>query len=156
MRVSRKVKPREKLWASLCVALLLLLTACQTQTSQGSNNPLYQIPAQNQYGSPGANSNSNGLQVSPHNKQPRTPTSSFNSGATPGPVPAGNGPIPAAFPRFFSFGVMSPPVTASTLDGMRSTNGAAFTFRYQYLTGGANTGRGWETWQKPAGQCAAD
>jgi hypothetical protein len=37
---------------------------------------------------------------------------------------------------------------------MRTRNGSAFTFRYQYLTGGVNTGRGWETWQQPTGQFA--
>src|SRR5579872_3174771 len=159
MRISRDVKPREKLWASLCVALLLLLTACQANTGQEANNPLFQIPVQNQYGSPVASSSPIGLQISPHNGQPATPTKgttgTYNTGASPGPVPTGNGPIPAAFPHYFSFGVMSPPATASALDDMRSTNGAAFTFRYQYLTGGANTGRGWETWQQPAGQFAA-
>lgn len=158
MRISRDVKPREKLWASLCAALLLLLTACQANTSQRNNDPLFQIPAQSQYGSPVANSSPIGLQISPHNGQPGTPTKgttgTYNSGMPPGPVPTGNGPIPAAFPRFFSFGVMSSPATASALDDMRSNNGAAFTFRYQYLTGGANTGRGWETWNQPAGQFA--
>jgi hypothetical protein len=146
MRVSRGVKPQAKLWACLYTALLLLLTGCQANASQGSNTPLVQSPA---------NSGSGGVQITPHNGQSATPaTGTFNSGASPGPVPAGNGPIPAAFPRYFSFGVMSPPASVSALDDMRSRNGAAFTFRYQYLTGGANTGRGWETWQKPAGQFA--
>src|SRR5579859_1146374 len=94
MRISRNVKHREKLWASLCVALLLLLTACQANTSQGSNNPLFQIPVQNQYGSPAANSSPIVLQILPHNGQPGTPTkgvtSTYNSGSPPGPVPAGN------------------------------------------------------------------
>jgi hypothetical protein len=158
MRISRDVKPHEKVFVCICVALLLVLTACQSNSSQVSNNPILQIPAQIQDGSPSANSSPGGLQISPHNGQHATPTngttSSYNSGASPGPVPTGNGPIPAAFPRYFSFGVMSPPATASALDGMRSNNGAAFTFRYQYLTGGANTGRGWETWQQPTGQFA--
>jgi hypothetical protein len=37
---------------------------------------------------------------------------------------------------------------------MRSRNGAAFSFRYQYLTGGVNTSNGWEHWQQPSGQFA--
>jgi hypothetical protein len=49
---------------------------------------------------------------------------------------------------------MNPPGQASVLDDMRSRNGAAFAFRYQYLTRGVNTGRGWETWQSPKGQFA--
>lgn len=49
---------------------------------------------------------------------------------------------------------MSPPGTAYLLDEQRSTNGTAYAFRYQYLTGGVNTGKGWETWQAPRGQFA--
>src|SRR5579859_2172410 len=101
MRVSRDVKPQEKVWVSLCVVLLLLLTACQTDTSQGSNNALFQIPAQSQSGSQSANSSPIALQIPPHNGQPGTPTKgttgTYNSGAPPGPVPAGKGSIPAAF-----------------------------------------------------------
>ncbi|HEU5227247.1 MAG TPA: hypothetical protein VFU49_05490 [Ktedonobacteraceae bacterium] len=66
----------------------------------------------------------------------------------------GVGGIPAAFPRYFSFGVMNAPGAVAALDNMRQTNGAAFTFRYQYLSGGVNTGHGWETWNQPAGQFA--
>ena len=62
----------------------------------------------------------------------------------PGPVPQGQGSVPPAFPHYFSFGAMNPPGSASQLDDMRSRNGAAFSFRYQYLTGGVNTGNGWE------------
>lgn len=155
MRVARAVKPRANLWACLCTALLMLLTACQASTSRGSNSSLYQIPAQQQYGSPGANSGPGGLPLTPHAGQSTLPVNApFNSGAPPGLVPVGNGPLPAAFPRYFSFGVMSPPGTVSALDDMRSRNGAAFAFRYQYLTGGVNTGSGWETWQQPVGQFA--
>ncbi len=76
------------------------------------------------------------------------------AGAPPGPVPSGAGTIPAAFPHYFSFGVMSSPGGAGDLDSMRSSNGATFAFRYQYLSGGTNTGHGWETWNQPAGQFA--
>lgn len=66
----------------------------------------------------------------------------------------GVGGIPAAFPHYFSFGLMNAPGSVTALDDMRQTNGAAFTFRYQYLSGGVNTGHGWETWNQPAGQFA--
>ena len=156
MRVQRDVKPQAKVFAGICVALLLLLTACQNGAGQSSDNAMPQIPAQIQQGNIPANSSPIALQITPHNNghSSTSTTGSYNSGASPGPVPTGNGQIPTAFPRYFSFGVMSPPSTASSLDDMRSTNGAAFTFRYQYLTGGANTGRGWETWQQPTGQFA--
>ncbi len=62
--------------------------------------------------------------------------------------------IPSAFPSYLSFGVMSGPGSTNTLDNMRATNGAAFAFRYQYLTGGVNTGHGWEKWNQPDGQFA--
>src|ERR1700694_2064770 len=110
MRISRNVKPQEKLLACICGALLLVLAACQANTGQGSNNSIQQIPAQNQQGSPSANSSPIGLQISPHNGHPATPTNgatgTYNSGTPPGPVPTGNGQIPAAFPRSFSFGVV--------------------------------------------------
>ncbi len=62
--------------------------------------------------------------------------------------------IPAAFPPYLSFGVMNSPGSATALDTMRTTNGTSYTFRYQYLTGGVNTGHGWETWNQPTGQFA--
>ncbi len=79
-----------------------------------------------------------------------------NPGTPPGPVPSGTGFVPAAFPSYLSFGVMSNPGTASVLDSMHSQNGTVFNFRYQYLTGGVNTGHGWETWNQPAGQYATN
>lgn len=82
------------------------------------------------------------------------PSGTSSTGSPPGPVPSGSGIIPSAFPHYFSFGVMNGPGAASTLDAMRSQNGTAFAFRYQYLTGGVNTGSGWETWNQPAGQFA--
>lgn len=62
--------------------------------------------------------------------------------------------LPTAFPKYFSFGVMNSPTDINTLDQMRTQNGTAFSFRYQYLAGGVNTGHGWETWNQPAGQFA--
>ncbi len=84
-----------------------------------------------------------------------TPTpGTYNPGTPPGPVPSGAGNIPAAFPHYFSFGVMSAPGAAATLDTQRSQNHTAYAFRYQYLAGGVNTRSGWETWNQPAGQFA--
>src|SRR5260370_39673848 len=80
-------------------------------------------------------------QMNTHITKKASPTPNSSSGSSP-----------AAFPRYFSFGVMSPPGGTAALDDMRSRNGAAFAFRYQYLTGGVNTNHGWETWNQPAGQ----
>jgi hypothetical protein len=57
-------------------------------------------------------------------------------------------------PRYFSFGISNSPGAVSMLDDQHSQNGTAFAFRYQYLTGGVNTGQGWQTWNQPAGQFA--
>ncbi len=62
--------------------------------------------------------------------------------------------LASSFPHYLSFGVMSGPGGTTALDDMRTKNGAAFAFRYQYLTGGVNTGHGWEAWNRPAGQFA--
>ncbi|GAC1566653.1 MAG: hypothetical protein NVS3B14_10230 [Ktedonobacteraceae bacterium] len=140
MRTQRGGKPQEKVLACIFVALLLLVAACQQTPLQQSNNAKQQNSAQARGNRP-ANSSPIALLVSPHH-------------APAGPLTGRYGQAPASFPRYFSFGVMSPPATASTLDAMRATNGAAFSFRYQYLTGGVNTGRGWETWQQQPGQFA--
>lgn len=55
-------------------------------------------------------------------------------------------------PGHFSFGMMDSPGGQTYLNGMRSNNGTAWDFRYQYLSGGAGTG--WSTWNTPAGQFA--
>src|SRR5690242_1825690 len=128
MRISRGVRPQKKLWTWVCVALLFLLVACGANTNQENKHSVFQIPAQNQDGSPVGSSSPIGLQLSPHSGKSGTPTKTtgpYNSGNPPGPVPMGNGSIPAAFPHYFSFGVMSPPATASSLDDMRTRNGAA-------------------------------
>lgn len=54
----------------------------------------------------------------------------------------------------FAFGIDNAPGAVSYLNDMRSTNGAAFDYRYQYLPAGVNTGHGWETWNSPAGAFA--
>jgi hypothetical protein len=62
--------------------------------------------------------------------------------------------LPRGLPDHFAFGAMSGPDGAAYLDSMRSANGAAWDIRYQYLSGGVNTARGWETWNAPLGEFA--
>ena len=126
------------------ICLLFLLSACNNASQPASGSS---ISKQLQHGSSSnvVSGSSQPLQLAPH---------STNQARQSDPPPTGSGSIPAAFPRYFSFGVMSPPATVSALDEMRSENGAAFAFRYQYLTGGVNTNSGWETWQSPRGQFA--
>lgn len=50
-------------------------------------------------------------------------------------------PVPVGWPSTVQLGMGDGPGGAAT---MRAT--AAFGFRYQYLTGGVNTGSGWSTW----------
>lgn len=63
-------------------------------------------------------------------------------------------PVPAGIPSHFSFGLMNTPSNISLMNDMRSRNGTAWNFRYQYLAGGVNTGHGWETWNQPSGAFA--
>lgn len=138
---------RRKTLATICVTLMWLISACQGNPGQRVNSSGQQSPSQEEANARAAVSIETARQYS-------TPVKS-SATATPGPVPHGTGSVPGAFPPYFSFGVMSAPATTSALDDMRTRNGAAFIFRYQYLTGGVNTGRGWETWQQPTGQFAA-
>src|SRR3981081_717582 len=39
--------------------------------------------------------------------------------------------------------------------GWMTSSGVPWRYRYCYLAGGVNTGKGWETWNSPAGQYAA-
>src|SRR5262249_39111155 len=57
-------------------------------------------------------------------------------------------PPPAGWPSQIEIGVADSPGGAAAL---RAT--APFLFRYQYLAGGVNTGRGWSTWN-PGGDFA--
>src|SRR5438270_7217869 len=50
-------------------------------------------------------------------------------------------PLPARWPHTLQLGVTDDPGGAAALAKI-----APFGFRYQYLAGGVNTGRGWETW----------
>lgn len=63
--------------------------------------------------------------------------------------------LPPGIPNYFSFGVMNQPGDVGLLDDMRTRNGTAWDYRYQYLAGGVNTGSGWETWNSPAGAFAS-
>jgi hypothetical protein len=133
-------RKRSSMYASLfsvmLVSLLVLISACGMAPGHSSQ--------QVQDGS-SSQGNSQGFQIAPHGSN----QTGQQSGGT-----QGSGSIPAAFPRYFSFGVMSPPGAANLLDEQRSTNGTVYAFRYQYLIGGVNTGKGWETWQSPRGQFA--
>jgi hypothetical protein len=50
-------------------------------------------------------------------------------------------PLPRRWPRRLRLGLIDPPGDAAALAASGS-----FGFRYQYLSGGVNTGRGWATW----------
>jgi hypothetical protein len=63
-------------------------------------------------------------------------------------------PLPHGMPTHFAFGIMNSPGDTALLNGMRTHNGTAWDFRYQYLAGGVNTGKGWETWNSPTGAFA--
>jgi len=63
---------------------------------------------------------------------------------------AGLPPLPVGWPGSLPLGMASAPGDAATL---RST--APFAFRYQYLSGGANTGAGWATWDPDGGYVTA-
>src|SRR5438309_11937629 len=39
--------------------------------------------------------------------------------------------------------------------GWMTASGVPWRYRYQYLSGGVNTGTGWETWNSPAGAFAS-
>ncbi|HEV2237981.1 MAG TPA: hypothetical protein VGR57_15075 [Ktedonobacterales bacterium] len=84
-----------------------------------------------------------------------TPSATRASTTTP-PTGALPGALPAGLPDHFAFGLMNGPSDVALMNDMRTNNGAAWDFRYQYLAGGVNTGQGWETWNIPSGQFAAN
>jgi hypothetical protein len=53
-------------------------------------------------------------------------------------------------PLHFAFGLGNGPGGLSWMTG----SGVAWDYRYQYLSGGVNTGGGWSTWNSPAGDFA--
>ena len=152
MRFQQYGELRGKALALICACLLWLMAACSGNPEQLVNNPTQPIHVQ---GTPTSDSSYYGQGVTIQlPRQLSTPGATATPGqGNPNP-PSGQRGVPSAFPHYFSFGAMNPPGSASQLDDMRSRNGAAFSFRYQYLTGGVNTGRGWESWQQPSGQFA--
>jgi len=54
-------------------------------------------------------------------------------------------------PSGFNFGLASQPTDL----GWMTSSGVPWAYRYQYLSGGVNTGTGWETWNSPPGQFAS-
>src|SRR3989442_2046178 len=68
------------------------------------------------------------------------------------PVLAARAPRPATplLPSGFSFGLANQPGEISWM----TASGIPWGYRYQYLSGGVNTGTGWETWKSPSGQFA--
>ncbi len=73
--------------------------------------------------------------------------------AAPAPTPpAALGPLPAGLPPTFWMGLGSQP---GELGWMRDS-GVPWNARYQYLTGGVNTGNGWATWWPGDGGFARD
>jgi hypothetical protein len=84
--------------------------------------------------------------------QPALTASLVGTGtSTPASTASALAPVPPGMPTHFSFGVMNSPGDTALLNDMRTHNGTAWDFRYQYLAGGVNTGKGWETWNSPAG-----
>lgn len=142
MDIEHSKKYQLRLLMLICASLLLLVPACRDQEEQ-------EVQARMN------------VQVIGHATPPaasKTPSTSVTRrlGKILGALtPAiAMGAIPAGFPHYFSFGVLNDPGSAALLDAMRSHNGTAFAFRYQYLDGGVNTGHGWETWNQPAGHYA--
>ena len=143
MYIVRNEKTRFTRLIFLCSCLLLLVSACQNSSgshpTQNANEPAALATATQ------TGTSSMPIQLPGH--PGITPTQGSNQS-----MPPGSGGIPAAFPRYFSFGVMNSPGNASLLATMRSQNGTAYAFRYQYLSAGVNTHSGWETWNTPTGQ----
>src|SRR3954469_17309512 len=52
-------------------------------------------------------------------------------------------------PGHFGIGVSAEP-DSTGLDGWMPNSGIAWDYAYQYLSGGVNTGSGWETWNEKA------
>ncbi len=141
-RMQQLVRNKRQWLAIVCLCCLLTVLACQNAPSKTTHVG----------GASATSTAALSLQI-PKQIIPLTATPTpYNPGSPPGNVPAGSGSIPSIFPHFFSFGVMNGPGSATALDQQRSQNGTAYTFRYQYLSGGVNTGKGWEVWNSPPGQ----
>jgi len=69
-----------------------------------------------------------------------------SGGSTPVDQPIA-APLPDGLPSHLGLGLMNNPLQIDWMTG----SGVAWDYRYQYLTGGVNTGDGWTTWGYPAG-----
>jgi hypothetical protein len=164
MNLKRSDSYRRLRLMTMCTCLMLLISACNNSSSTSGLTSYMRTSVQK--GNSLMQNSANGVAVFPHahttssSGKPGTPVptatptgsttyTKSNPGTPPGPVASGTGSDPASLPHYFSFGVINDPGTASFLDGQRSQNGTAYAFRYQYLTGGVNTGKGWEQWIKP-------
>lgn len=65
-------------------------------------------------------------------------------------VSAASAPLPAGWPNQFMLGLGDGPGSAAALKAC-----APFGLRYQYLSGGVNTGGNWSTWNTPSGAFAS-
>lgn len=88
--------------------------------------------------------------ASPRSRLPDANSGTPQSGDTAQALAA----APAVMPTHFAFGLGNAPGGVGLMNEMRSHNGTAWDYRYQYLAGGVNTGQGWETWNSPPGQFA--
>ena len=75
----------------------------------------------------------------------RQPAAPAAPAATPG-LP----PVPNGIPAHMSMGLLNGDTATLPLAAS-----VPLDYRYQYLAGGVNTGKGWSTWNAPAGQFAA-
>ena len=76
--------------------------------------------------------------------------SSCGSGGGGGGGGGGIGGLPAGLPAHFAFGLGNGPGG----DDWMTVSGVPWDYRYQYLSGGVNTGGGWAGWNTPAGEFA--
>jgi len=143
--------------ALICISILIFLSACDSVQTNTPSKDRAATPAPTDIAIGPDVTVSPTIRVHHDGSLPPTLLTPGVSAATRNNATiASPGAVPAGFPSYFSFGIMNAPNAVPMLDDMRQSNGTAFTFRYQYLTGGVNTGHGWEMWNQPAGQFAAD
>ncbi|HLJ79838.1 MAG TPA: hypothetical protein VKT52_00040, partial [Ktedonobacterales bacterium] len=126
--------PQRRVLAGICAALLVVVLSVTFAVVRAGSGP----------GRSGAHGNG-------------TTSGGTNAHLTPTENAPGTQPLqlPPGVPSYFSFGVMNAPGDVALLDDMRTHNGTAWDYRYQYLAGGVNTGQGWETWNSPTGAFAS-
>jgi hypothetical protein len=72
-------------------------------------------------------------------------------GGPPVPPVVGSGLLPAGLPNHLAIGLGNFDIGPGT---WISASGVAWKYRYQYLSGGVDPGKGWSTWNTPAGDFA--